>query len=63
MVALLIPATLFGLTSMGIAVLIHEGATRLMVLNALRLLRFVDAGDGRSNKPRVGSLTHRPRDV
>jgi Zn2+/Cd2+-exporting ATPase len=44
-VALLIPATLFGLASMGIAVLIHEGATVLVVLNALRLLRFVDAAD------------------
>ncbi|HAL39807.1 MAG TPA: cadmium-translocating P-type ATPase [Polaromonas sp.] len=42
-VALLIPATLFGWASMGIAVLIHEGATVLVVLNALRLLRFVDA--------------------
>jgi Cd2+/Zn2+-exporting ATPase len=42
-VALLIPATLFGLASMGIAVLIHEGATVLVVLNALRLLRFVDS--------------------
>jgi Cd2+/Zn2+-exporting ATPase len=41
-VALLIPATLFGLASMGIAVLIHEGATVLVVLNALRLLSFVD---------------------
>jgi Cd2+/Zn2+-exporting ATPase len=43
-VALLIPATLFGWASMGIAVLIHEGATVLVVLNALRLLRFVDRG-------------------
>jgi Zn2+/Cd2+-exporting ATPase len=43
-VAVLIPATLFGWASMGIAVLIHEGATVLVVLNALRLLRFVDAG-------------------
>jgi len=41
-VALLIPATLFGWASMGVAVLIHEGATVLVVLNALRLLRFVD---------------------
>ncbi|MGZ8292871.1 MAG: HAD-IC family P-type ATPase [Telluria sp.] len=41
-VALLIPATLFGWASMGIAVLIHEGATVLVVLNALRLLRFAD---------------------
>ena len=47
MVTLLIPVTLFGWASMGIAVLIHEGATVLVVLNALRLLRFVDApGEG-----------------
>ncbi|MDE2400396.1 MAG: cadmium-translocating P-type ATPase [Burkholderiales bacterium] len=45
-VALLIPATLFGWASMGVAVLIHEGATVLVVLNALRLLRFVDASAG-----------------
>jgi Cd2+/Zn2+-exporting ATPase len=41
-VALLIPATLFGWSSMGIAVLVHEGTTVLVVLNALRLLGFVD---------------------
>lgn len=41
-VALLIPATLFGWASMGVAVLIHEGATVLVVINALRLLRFID---------------------
>lgn len=41
-VALLIPATLFGWANMGVAVLIHEGATVLVVINALRLLRFVD---------------------
>jgi Cd2+/Zn2+-exporting ATPase len=39
-VALLIPATLFGWASMGLAVLIHEGATVLVVVNALRLLGF-----------------------
>lgn len=44
-VALLIPATLFGWASMGVAVLLHEGATVLVVLNALRLLRFVDKSD------------------
>ena len=43
MVTLLIPVTLFGWASMGIAVLIHEGATVLVVVNALRLLRFTDA--------------------
>lgn len=42
-VALLIPATLFGWASMGIAVLIHEGVTVLVVINALRLLRFEEA--------------------
>lgn len=44
-VVLLIPATLFGWASMGIAVLIHEGATVLVVLNGLRLLRFADRAD------------------
>lgn len=39
MVAILIPATLFGL-SLGPAVALHEGSTLLVVLNALRLLRF-----------------------
>ena len=62
-VALLIPATLFGLVSMGIAVLIHEGATVLVVLNALRLLRFSDTGAEQSFQPAVGTLTHRPRDA
>ena len=47
-VAISIPATLFGWAGMGVAVLIHEGATVLVVLNALRLLRFVDAGQVRS---------------
>jgi Cd2+/Zn2+-exporting ATPase len=62
-VALLIPATLAGLASMGIAVLIHEGATVLVVLNALRLLRFSDTGAELSVQPAVGTLTHRPRDA
>ncbi|MDM8357387.1 hypothetical protein [Pandoraea communis] len=47
-VALLVPATMFGWATMGIAVLIHEGATVLVVLNALRLLRFVYAGIGQA---------------
>lgn len=38
-VALLIPATLFGL-GIGPAVLIHEGSTLIVVVNALRLLNF-----------------------
>ncbi|MCH2181128.1 MAG: heavy metal translocating P-type ATPase [Mariniblastus sp.] len=39
MVALLIPATLFGL-QLGFAVLFHEGSTLLVVGNALRLLAY-----------------------
>lgn len=39
-VALLIPATLLGWASIGIAVLIHEGSTIVVVLNALRLLTY-----------------------
>ncbi len=39
-VALLIPATIFGFTNIGIAVLIHEGSTLLVVFNALRLLAY-----------------------
>lgn len=40
-VAFLIPATLFGL-GIGPAVLIHEGSTLIVVVNALRLLAFRD---------------------
>ncbi len=39
MVAVLVPATLFGL-SIGPAVVLHEGSTIVVVLNALRLLAF-----------------------
>lgn len=39
-VAILIPATLFGFASIGPAVLMHEGSTLIVVLNALRLLRY-----------------------
>ncbi len=39
-VALLIPATLFGWAGIGLAVLIHEGSTIVVVLNALRLLTY-----------------------
>ena len=38
-VAVLIPATIFGL-NIGTAVLFHEGSTLLVVVNALRLLAF-----------------------
>ncbi|HEY9184194.1 MAG TPA: heavy metal translocating P-type ATPase [Salegentibacter sp.] len=39
-VALLIPATIFGFANIGVAVVIHEGSTLLVVFNALRLLAF-----------------------
>lgn len=41
-VALLIPATIFGL-NIGTAVLFHEGSTLLVVINALRLLAYPGA--------------------
>ena len=39
-VALLIPSTIMGWASIGIAVVIHEGSTLLVVFNALRLLAY-----------------------
>lgn len=39
-VAVLIPATIFGFANIGVAVLIHEGSTLLVVGNALRLLAY-----------------------
>lgn len=39
-VALLIPMTMFGIANLGIAVVIHEGSTLVVVLNALRLLAY-----------------------
>jgi Cd2+/Zn2+-exporting ATPase len=41
-VALLIPATIMGWANIGLAVIIHEGSTLLVVGNALRLLAFND---------------------
>ncbi|HSP25723.1 MAG TPA: HAD-IC family P-type ATPase, partial [Saliniramus sp.] len=41
MVAILVPATLFGL-QLGVAVVFHEGSTLLVVANALRLLVWRD---------------------
>ena len=39
-VAVLIPSTLFGWAGIGWAVLIHEGSTLVVVINALRLLAY-----------------------
>lgn len=40
MVVILIPLTILGLTSIGLAVVGHEGSTLLVVFNALRLLAY-----------------------
>ncbi|MBC3846663.1 heavy metal translocating P-type ATPase [Winogradskyella echinorum] len=39
-VAILVPVTILGLTNIGLAVAFHEGSTIVVVLNALRLLRY-----------------------
>jgi len=39
-VAILIPSTIIGWASIGMAVAIHEGSTLIVVVNALRLLRY-----------------------
>ena len=40
MVAVLIPATIFGIANMAVAVVLHEGSTLVVVFNALRLLGY-----------------------
>lgn len=42
MVAFLVPATIFDFAGIGVAVLLHEGSTLLVVANALRLLAHRD---------------------
>ena len=49
-VVLLIPATLLGWAGIGVAVLLHEGSTLFVVLNALRLLAYPSAS-GEGGKP------------
>ena len=39
-IALLVPSTLFGWAQLAVAVVFHEGSTLVVVLNALRLLRY-----------------------
>jgi Cd2+/Zn2+-exporting ATPase len=41
-VAFLIPVTILGMASIGVAVAMHEGSTLVVVINALRLLRYND---------------------
>lgn len=42
MITILVPITMMGIASMGPAVIMHEGSTLLVVLNALRLLSYRD---------------------
>ncbi len=58
MVAVLVPATLFGL-KLGVAVVFHEGSTLLVVANALRLLAYRDPPIRRPNE-RAATLTVKP---
>ena len=44
-IALLVIATVSGLIGIGPAVIMHEGSTLVVVLNALRLLRYADPTD------------------
>ena len=39
-IAILVPSTLFGFAQLAVAVTFHEGSTLVVVLNALRLLRY-----------------------
>ena len=39
-IALLVPSAIFGLATISIAIIFHEGSTLLVVLNALRLLNY-----------------------
>jgi Cd2+/Zn2+-exporting ATPase len=43
-VAALVPLTVLGIAGIGPAVLVHEGSTVVVVLNALRLLAFREEG-------------------
>ena len=47
MVALLVPATIFGLARIGVAVALHEGSTLLVVVNSLRLLVYSESRGSR----------------
>ena len=53
-VAVLIPATIFGL-NIGTAVLFHEGSTLLVVVNALRLLAYQGNGSSTVHEELAGT--------
>ncbi len=45
-IALLVPSAIFGLATISVAIIIHEGSTLVVVFNALRLLSFRVRGEG-----------------
>jgi Cd2+/Zn2+-exporting ATPase len=49
-VAVLIPLTILGVTSIGPAVMAHEGSTLVVVANALRLLAYGKSSDSKTTK-------------
>lgn len=51
-IALIAPAAALGWATLGVAVLLHEGSTVVVVLNALRLLAFRNDAGGRASLPR-----------
>ncbi|PAY16130.1 hypothetical protein CKO51_28415 [Rhodopirellula sp. SM50] len=59
MVALLVPATLLGF-SIGPAVVLHEGSTIVVVLNAFRLLAFRKTASQTLFKRLSAAFTVRP---
>ncbi len=62
-IALLLPAAVLGVASIGPAITLHEGSTLIVVFNALRLLRYREAerqsaaDDGRKTTENRGSKT------
>jgi Cd2+/Zn2+-exporting ATPase len=52
-IAMIAPAAALGWATLGVAVLLHEGSTVVVVLNALRLLAF-GAGEGRGSSHPAG---------
>ena len=53
-IAVVAPLGALGYATLGVAVLLHEGSTIVVVLNALRLLGYGSADGARSRAPRRG---------
>lgn len=57
MIAMLVPIVLMGHAGMGVAVLLHEGSTLVVVLNALRLLGYRHPGTSQSERASLTMAT------